>query len=528
MDAKIAQRLCHMLASCEEATRQRALRSLGKLFAQATEKVDELLLLKICKALYYMLWMTDKPLKVRRVAVAIVETQSRFTDRANRMHFFSCLFRSMSMEWPLLDKHRLDKMLLFVRVVVASLLEVLNGGGWEQGDMREFARIVLDKQGIFNKRSLGLAFQFIQVFWEEFRQNREGLLKSGEFTELSREVFLRLTAPFLQLMVTLDNKQVLNTLEMYVLKPAPGVPGMPVQGYVLACERLAESPAIRGSARKVFKQIPQGHEGAVDADQDLHKLVDETVAAIEAAVAELRQADAMGVAVATHAHGNAAATNAGASAERSANRSKESGAVSGIAADGSAEDGDVEMVPELEDVSAELQRHGADGRMELDPGEGFVSLAEAFLPRTSKKGLGKHMREIATLDRVRKFMVASGLDDHEMLKKLNSPKVRRQMALLGLHAIRSLNPDRKFKCARKLHRIVNITETAQALPSRRRSVDVAKALHNIKHTAPEKSIVRKRNRVSTETKRVVFNLKNNQVATIPKKTKSTLTMPMWY
>ncbi|GBE58874.1 nucleolar, Nop52 family protein [Babesia ovata] len=523
MDEKIAQRLCHMLASCEEATRQRALRSIEKLFAQTTEKVDELLLLKICKALYYMLWMTDKPLKVRKVAVTIVEAQSRFADRANRMHFFSCLFRSMSMEWPLLDKHRLDKMLLFVRIVVASLLDVLNGGRWDMGEMREFANIVLDKQGIFNKRSLGLAFQFIQVFWEEFRENREGLLKKNEFVELSDAAFLQLMAPYLQLLVTLDNKQVLNTLDMYILKPAATVPGMPVQGFLLACAKLAESTVIRGSARKVLKQILKEHENTDDAGQELQKQVDETIAAIEAAVVEIRQADGESVAATTDAQGSTDST--GAVAELSG----ESDDVDGELSDGSVEEGDFEMVPQLEDVSEELQADVPEEDIELDSGEGFVSLAEAFLPRLSKKGLGKHLREVATLDKVRKFMIASGIEDHEMLKRLNSPKMRRQLQLLALHSIRCLNPDRRFKCARKLNRIVNITETSEALPSRRRSIDIAKAIHNIKFVKPEKSSLRKRDRPENEPKkRVVFNLKNNQVATIPKRTKSTLTMPMWY
>ncbi|ORM40047.1 Ribosomal RNA processing protein 1 -like protein A [Babesia sp. Xinjiang] len=531
MDAQVAQRLCHMLASCEEATRTRALRSVSKLFAQIREPVDELTLVKITKALYYMLWMTDKPLKVRKVAVAIVETQNRFADRSNRFLFFTALFRSISMEWPTLDKNRLDKMLLFVRIVVAALLEFLNDGGWAMQELEEFEVIVLDSEGIFNKRSRGLAFQFLQVFFDEFRENQESLTKSKKFAELSACAFLQLMKPFLVLALTLDNKHVLNTLSMYVLKRAANVPVVPMHGFTLAMDRLSESQLARPFVKNMLKEALVEFGEMLPVDDELERHVSAAISAIESAVQKDSISHTKEALDMADPGDDDQTMNLNAGVEdtrstRSLNRKGRNVKVgttdepSGETKEGS------DIAPGLVDVSDMLDTEMYDPD-DMD-GEGFISLAEAFGPRNPNRTLGKHMKEIATLDTLRKYIVANGHEQHKLLKKLNTPRMRRQMTLLALHKIRWLNPDRRFKCARKLHRIMTITETAESLPSRRRSIDVAKALHNIKHTTPEKSIVRKRNRKSTEPKRVVFNLKNNQVATIPKKVKSTYTVPLWY
>ncbi|GIX60962.1 nucleolar protein Nop52, putative [Babesia caballi] len=437
------------------------------------------------------------------------------------------------MEWASLDKNRLDKMLLFVRIVVAAFLEMLNGGGWDLDELRGFGAIVLDEQGIFNNRSLGLAYQFLQVFLEEFRETREGLVKNKEFVELSPQAYLQLIAPFLRLAVTLDNKQVFNTLDLYVLRRVGDLPGVPTHGVVRAMGRLAESQFVRPAVRKALKQCVNGC-GQMPGDSELDVVVDAAIRSIEAAVGGAQAPAARSIQEDVDMSEDAVIMQVDNGGEASAPvRTPNRKGKKGVAVRGNGVgtgDVAVAMAPELVDVSADVDGKERGGSNDVVGGEddGFITLSEAFASRKGNSIMGRHLRVIATLSAMRRYILATGMDPHHIIDKLNTPRMRRQMAMLALYNIRRLNPDRRFKCARKLHRIMTITETAQNLPSRRRSVDIAKALHNIKHATPGESIVRKRNRRASETKHVVFNLKNNQIATIPKKTRSTLTMPSWF
>ncbi|KAK1933423.1 nucleolar protein,Nop52 family protein [Babesia divergens] len=519
MDENIVQRLCHMLGSCEADTRSSALRSLSKLFRQCKGQADELSMLKVCKALYYMIWMTDKPVKVRQIAVTVLELYKGFNSRANKILFFTCMFRSISMEWASLDKNRVDKMLLFVRIAVAALLELLNDENWNIDALRDFENIVVDKLGVFNKRSLGFAFQFLQTFMDEMKENIEDLSSKNELKKLDERAYLHLMAPFLWLGSTLDNKQLLNTLSMYVLKRVATLPGVPHHGVARALERLSGNKHIKSYGRKVLMQALKECGNTTKLDDAVEKEVEAVISHIEAKMqAQLSQPS------------HEAATSDGQDAMMDTDdaipesRSEKSVKVE-LNADNSEE---ASMAPELVDVSEELKNGMYEPNMEDHDCEDYINLADVLASNPKNARLGKHLREISTLNAMRKYLIATGQTNDKLMKRLNRPRMQRQFALLSLHNIRRLRLIRKFKCARKLHRIMTITESAANMPTRRRSIDIAKALHNIKHAKPGHSIVRKRNRKPNETKHVVFNLKNNQVATIPKKKKSTLTMPMWY
>nr|BAN66153.1 nucleolar protein,Nop52 family protein [Babesia bovis] len=297
--------------------------------------------------------------------------------------------------------------------------------------------------------------------------------------------------PFLHVILLNDNRHLMKTLYMYVLSRAADIAGAPTDGYKVLLNRFSQASfASKYNVKLVLEPLLEQFSEIDCSDDELDAHAKEAVASMEASI-------------------NDAGNN-----HVKTRKTKKSDV---------AEEEDV--APSLVDVTDELE---ADEYNLDEEDDGYISLAEAFTPRKSNRKFGKHLKEIATLDTLRKYLLSSKQDKHHLLDKLNSPRLRRQMTLLSLHNIRLLNPDRRFKCARKLHRIMTITDTVQNMPSKRRSIDVAKALHNIKHAKPEKSIVRKRKSKVTEPKHVVFNLKNNQVATIPKKAKSTLTMPMWY
>lgn len=500
MNDAIVQRLCHQLASCEESTRSQALRGISKLFKQTKQQAEDLKLLKICKALYYMLWMTDKPINVRSMAVSVVELQEKFPQRKNRFSFFLCLFRSLSMEWPSLDKNRLDKMLLFVRITVASLLELLNDGKWDEQELLEFSNIVLDSQGIFHTRSPGLAFQFIQAFMDEMEGNMKELQERNLWNKIDEMDYLLLMVPFLRLVMILENEQLVDTLSVHLFNRAGSLEGVPPQAVSRAMGLLAENRKLKKARRKMLKKAVKTIGDVKSLDTQLEKKIEEIVKGI---LSDPQSNE-------THEQMDCDEEDLHTNVTNSDMLEKEEENMMDV------DVSDSNLVPDLVDVADELD-------------EDYIDYSGIPLMNGLPYTMLRHLQQIETLENLRRKLIASGHHKNKILTKLNGPRFRMQRFLLTLHSLRRLKQTWRFKSASHLNSIKDITETATKKgSSRKHAIDVSKALHNIKHAKPGKSIVRKRNRKSTEKKSVVFNLKDNQIATIPKKKRSTLTMPMWY
>lgn len=85
----------------------------------------ELILLKLCRGLFFCLWHTDKPLE----QLACADTMSLLltvppTSRGQIL-LGSCFFRVLSREWPSIDHYRMDKYLALVRRLFQQLLQVI-------------------------------------------------------------------------------------------------------------------------------------------------------------------------------------------------------------------------------------------------------------------------------------------------------------------------------------------------------------------------------------------------------------------
>lgn len=85
----------------------------------------ELVLLKLCRGLFFCLWHSDKPLDQLACADTIASFVAVPPTSRGQVLFASCLLRVLSREWPGIDHYRMDKYLALVRRVLQQVLLVM-------------------------------------------------------------------------------------------------------------------------------------------------------------------------------------------------------------------------------------------------------------------------------------------------------------------------------------------------------------------------------------------------------------------
>ncbi|GAB5576218.1 ribosomal RNA processing protein 1 homolog A [Prionailurus iriomotensis] len=110
--------LAQRLAGNEQVTRDRAVKRLRKYIVARTQRAaggfthDELL--KVWKGLFYCMWMQDK---------ALLQAQHLF---------LQTFWQTMNREWTGIDRLRLDKFYMLMRMVLNESLKALKMQGWEE------------------------------------------------------------------------------------------------------------------------------------------------------------------------------------------------------------------------------------------------------------------------------------------------------------------------------------------------------------------------------------------------------------
>merc|ERR1719476_147078 len=86
--------------------------------------------LKVWKGLFFMLWHSDGYARQEKLANRIADTCSRLTNIKNKMNFFQGCILILSREWMGIDRLRMDKYMMTLRLMFQSVLKSLAEGGW--------------------------------------------------------------------------------------------------------------------------------------------------------------------------------------------------------------------------------------------------------------------------------------------------------------------------------------------------------------------------------------------------------------
>lgn len=133
------------LVSSEQETRDQGLSAcLDWLVDEQNFGSNEQDLLKIWKALYLSLWVQDKPILQQAFSDQLVASllscpKAEFAF-ANLRAFWITIIR----EWPLIDKHRLDKYYYLLKAVLLASFNLLDNNGWKTDYCQSFSSILFD------------------------------------------------------------------------------------------------------------------------------------------------------------------------------------------------------------------------------------------------------------------------------------------------------------------------------------------------------------------------------------------------
>ncbi|KAM9695531.1 ribosomal RNA processing protein 1 homolog A [Trichechus inunguis] len=185
--------LAQRLAGNEKVTRDRAVKKLRKYIVARTQRAaggfthDELL--KVWKGLFYCMWMQDKPLLQEELGRTISQLIHAFQTAEAQYLFLQTFWQTMNREWMGIDRLRLDKYYMLMRMVLNESLKALQMRGWEESQCEQLLKLLTAE--ILHPDSQaphGVKSHFTEIFLEE-------LGKVGA-KELTADQNLRFIDPF--------------------------------------------------------------------------------------------------------------------------------------------------------------------------------------------------------------------------------------------------------------------------------------------------------------------------------------------
>ncbi|CAO2608563.1 Ribosomal RNA processing protein 1 homolog A [Lemmus lemmus] len=207
--------LAQRLAGNEQVSRDRALLKLRKYIVTRTQRAtgaftpDEML--KIWKGLFYCLWMQDKPLQQEELATTISQLIHAFQTTEAQHLFLRAFWQTMIREWVGIDRLRLDKFYLLMRLVLRESLTTVKNHGWEERYIEQLLELLTTE--VLNPDSQapnGVKSHFLEIFLEE-------LTKVGA-AELTADQNLQFIDPFCQIAAHTKDSLVLHKITRCILE----------------------------------------------------------------------------------------------------------------------------------------------------------------------------------------------------------------------------------------------------------------------------------------------------------------------
>ncbi|XP_034247938.1 ribosomal RNA processing protein 1 homolog [Thrips palmi] len=184
-----------ILAGNDKKLRDRGVKRLKKWLnarsnsESALEKDD---FMRLWKGLYYCMWMADKPLIQEELAETISSLVHSFDLTAPAILFIETFFRTMCIEWPGIDQHRLEKFLMFVRRFLRQSLVLVEHQNWNSqltdSLCEVFESTLLPDHANLPKSGapLGLVMHFVEIFLEELAKVSKGKLNEAVLLRVLR------------------------------------------------------------------------------------------------------------------------------------------------------------------------------------------------------------------------------------------------------------------------------------------------------------------------------------------------------
>jgi ribosomal RNA-processing protein 1 len=152
-------------SAVEKHTRDKALKSLT-LYLVKKKEWSDLDLDKIWKALFYCMWMSDKPKIQQELAENLSKLIHSVPSISLQMRFLQSFFKTIHREWHGIDGLRLDKFYRLIRKMLFQSFSLLGSVNWKEA--ATFATHL--SQEILSKLPNGLRLHFCDIYIEELHK----------------------------------------------------------------------------------------------------------------------------------------------------------------------------------------------------------------------------------------------------------------------------------------------------------------------------------------------------------------------
>ncbi|XP_037686826.1 ribosomal RNA processing protein 1 homolog B [Choloepus didactylus] len=227
-EIQFAQRL----ASNEKWIRERAVKKLRQYISVKTQRetggFSQEELLKIWKGLFYCMWVQDEPLLQEELADTISQLIHVVNNSEAQHLFIRTFWQTVTREWKGIDRLRLSKYHMLIRLFLRQSFEVLKQNGWEESRIQLFLDVLMKE--ILHPESQspdGVKFHLIGIYLDE-------LSKVGG-KELLADQNLKFIDPFCKIAAKTKDHTLVQTI-------ARGVFEVIVDQSPLVPEELGEEP----------------------------------------------------------------------------------------------------------------------------------------------------------------------------------------------------------------------------------------------------------------------------------------------
>ncbi|XP_069691142.1 ribosomal RNA processing protein 1 homolog A isoform X2 [Periplaneta americana] len=175
--------------------------------------------MRICKGLFYCMWMADKLIVQEELAETISRLIHCFNRTSLAVSFVKCFFRTMVNEWFGIDQFRYDKFMTLVRRFLRQTFEFCRKHEWNEKVTEEIcnsftATILSEPNSITNTCPLSLVMHFCDIYLQELSKVGRG--------QLPTEVVTRFLQPFILYLIEQSDgrmkRKVKNDVFYYLMK----------------------------------------------------------------------------------------------------------------------------------------------------------------------------------------------------------------------------------------------------------------------------------------------------------------------
>lgn len=201
--------LIRLLASCDKATRDKALATLVKNWLPNQSEISDDDMKKLWKGLFYCVWHADK-LPVQTQLIDQISSVLPTLDVPLSLHYFSVFLLTMRREWTSIDGLRLDKFYLLIRRFLHCYFLILKNNSWDLELTRRLMSLLVDKTFLAEDKfqGNGVLYHIASVFLEELRP----------FLPVRKEVVEVVLMPFVSVMGTVANKVLVGKIKSNVFE----------------------------------------------------------------------------------------------------------------------------------------------------------------------------------------------------------------------------------------------------------------------------------------------------------------------